>query len=301
MHGFCSKGLWSKKYMGMSMKMLVVSSVFVYTFITYISCGSSEQKSEKPKKLIVDTTQQIVSKDTAAKPISDAKANDRTMICTFENINAFEGNVSLIFKDETSKEIWFSQFDIDISKHSFYRSELGEDTVLPTFHVNAEKQGKKYKIVYKETKKEGEFSGEMEEVLVITGIEPLEQTAFDLQSYAGKWLGGDYQQFKDSEGNTVKMGSSLSLVIGSEGAQNDIYLISVGPPPMSRIAEIETTFTMEEPKTGVFKFDDDGWSNKGIGHIYFLADSIVVAIIIEERAQTDAQMFEGKVTFHKQN
>jgi hypothetical protein len=115
----------------------------------------------------------------------------------------------------------------------------------------------------------------------------------DLSGYNGIWYSDDYGRFVTEEGDTAMTGSLLVM----DPAGNSIKLQCFGPPPMSRIAEVITAFSFTGPYLARFHFDDDNWANRGSGWIEFKDCEIVIEIKIEKRAETDMQIFEGRVSF----
>jgi hypothetical protein len=118
----------------------------------------------------------------------------------------------------------------------------------------------------------------------------------DLSEYNGFWLGDDYGRFPNEAGDTISIGSTLTM----DMVNKSIMVQHIGPPFMSRIAQVNTSFEISDSGAGRFKFDDDGWGNRGSGRIEFKDYEIVVEIKIEERANADMQIFEGRISFMKE-
>jgi hypothetical protein len=106
----------------------------------------------------------------AAKKPSGSK----TIIATFQNINAFEGSISLIFKDADGRERWFSNFEVKIGKYQFYMTTKIKGQAMPDFLVNPRKIGKKYEITFRTEKRINDNSGEEQDVDFVTAIKPLQ-------------------------------------------------------------------------------------------------------------------------------
>jgi hypothetical protein len=110
------------------------------------------------------------SEDTGQEP------EEQTMMLRFKDINVFEYDLDLVFETDEGETMWFSQFDIDLSEYNLYTVE--DHDGFPEYIVNEGKIGKYFNVTFVETEVEGEFSGEMEETLVITGlteVEPFEE------------------------------------------------------------------------------------------------------------------------------
>lgn len=117
-------------------------------------------------------------------------------------------------------------------------------------------------------------------------------TGFDLSRYAGSWCGDDYYEDVNEDGDSVKLGSTVRI----DAVNKRIHLETYGPPPMSRIADADTTIAMTGPTRGCFMFEDS-WYNRGTGRIEFNDSVIVVEITIDSSANSDWQLFEGRVIF----
>ena len=111
--------------------------------------------------------------DTMLLAAKEAKIVTKTVIATLKDINAYEGSMSLIFTDASGKDIWFSHFDINLSSHNLYQTVYRDGAVIPQYQINKAKQGKKFKITYREEKKEMEYSGEVQMVPVMVAIEEI--------------------------------------------------------------------------------------------------------------------------------
>lgn len=114
----------------------------------------------------------------------------------------------------------------------------------------------------------------------------------DLNRYAGVWFGDDYLRTVNDQGDSVTLGSVLTI----DPARMRIHLEYGGPPPMSRIADLDTTIIPTGPDNGRFQFEDS-WNNSGTGRIEFGETMIIIDITIEEPANSDWQIFEGSVSF----
>jgi len=90
-----------------------------------------------------------------------------TMYMVFTDINAFEGDVSLVFEDASGEEVWFSHFDIDLEEYDFYTVKVKDELSLPDYTVNPDKVGQIYEITYVIETVEGEYSGEPEEIMIV--------------------------------------------------------------------------------------------------------------------------------------
>ena len=111
----------------------------------------------------------------AEKPEDTEQAiEEKTMIFRFKDINVFEYDLDLVFEDEEGEVVWLAYFNIDLSEYDLYTIE--DHDGFPEYHVNEEKVGKQFKVTYIETEVEGEFSGETEEAIIVTGIEPVESS-----------------------------------------------------------------------------------------------------------------------------
>ncbi len=120
------------------------------------------------------------------------------------------------------------------------------------------------------------------------------RTGVDLTPYAGTWIGDDYIEDVDEQGDSIRLGSVLTI----DADNRRIHLECMGPPPMSRIADLDTTFSMRDKISGRFQFADS-WNNQGSGRIDFLDDMIVIDITIDKPANSDWQVFEGQVNFRR--
>jgi hypothetical protein len=114
----------------------------------------------------------------------------------------------------------------------------------------------------------------------------------DLNRYAGVWFGDDYLRTVNDQGDSVTLGSILTI----DPYRSRIHLECHGPPFMSRIADLDTTIFLTGPGKGRFQFEDS-WGNAGTGRIEFRDDVITVDIAIDRRAYSDWQIFEGSVSF----
>jgi hypothetical protein len=113
------------------------------------------------------------SEDTEQEP------EEQTMVLKFKDINVFEYDLDLIFETDEGETMWFSQYNIDLSEYDLYTMENHDG--FPEYHVNEDKIGKYFNVKYIETEIEGEFSGEMEETLVITGLTEVEASEHEIE------------------------------------------------------------------------------------------------------------------------
>ncbi len=90
-----------------------------------------------------------------------------TMYMVFVDVNAFEGDVSLIFEDASGEDVWFSHFDVDLEQYDFYSTTVKDELSLPEYTVNSDKVGQIYEITYVIETVEGEYSGEPEEIMIV--------------------------------------------------------------------------------------------------------------------------------------
>jgi hypothetical protein len=97
---------------------------------------------------------------------------DITANLKFKDINVFEYDLDLLFETMEGETMWFNSFDIDLSEYELYT--IIDHDGFPEYIVNEAKIGQLYEVKYVETEVEGEFSGEMEPVLIITGLRELE-------------------------------------------------------------------------------------------------------------------------------
>jgi hypothetical protein len=103
---------------------------------------------------------------------TEQEIEEKTMTLKFKDINVFEYDLDLVFEDVEGKIVWFAYFNIDLSEYDLYTIE--DHDGFPEYHVNEEKVGKQFIVTYIETEVEGEFSGELEETIVMTGLELFE-------------------------------------------------------------------------------------------------------------------------------
>lgn len=104
---------------------------------------------------------------------TEDEPEEQTMILIFKDINVFEFDLDLVFMDDDSNVVWIGYINADLSELDLYTVEDNEG--FPVYTVNDEKVEKKYRITYINTEVEGEFSGEMEEAMVVTEIEEVTQ------------------------------------------------------------------------------------------------------------------------------
>lgn len=97
-----------------------------------------------------------------------------TMYMVFVDINAFEGDVSLIFEDASGEDVWFSHFDVDLDKYDFFTISVKDELSLPEYTVNEDKVGQIYEITYVIETVEGEYSGEPEEIMIVKDMVMME-------------------------------------------------------------------------------------------------------------------------------
>jgi hypothetical protein len=97
-----------------------------------------------------------------------------TMYMVFVDINAFEGDVSLIFEDASGEDVWFSHFDIDLEEYGFYSTTVKDELSLPEYTVNPHKVGQIYEITYVIETVAGEYSGELEEMMIVKDMVMME-------------------------------------------------------------------------------------------------------------------------------
>jgi hypothetical protein len=97
-----------------------------------------------------------------------------TMYMVFTDINALEGDVSLIFEDASGEDVWFDHFDVDVEEYDFYTIKVKDELSLPEYTVNADKVGQIYEITYVIETVAGEYSGELEEMMIVKDMVMME-------------------------------------------------------------------------------------------------------------------------------
>lgn len=97
-----------------------------------------------------------------------------TMYMVFTDINAFEGDVSLVFEDASGEDVWFTHFDVNLEEYDFYTVKVKDELSLPEYAVNDDKVGQIYEITYVIEAVEGEYSGEPEEIMVVKDMVMME-------------------------------------------------------------------------------------------------------------------------------
>lgn len=102
---------------------------------------------------------------------TEQAVEEKTWTLRFKDINVFEYDLDLVFEDEEGEVVWFAYFDIDLSEYDLYTIE--DHDGFPEYHVNEDKVGKQFEVTYIETEIEGEFSGELEEAMVIIGLKEI--------------------------------------------------------------------------------------------------------------------------------
>ena len=103
---------------------------------------------------------------------SEQPVEEQTMLLKFKDINVFEYDLDIVFETDEDETMWFSDFDIDLEEYELY--QVKDHDGFPEYIVNEGKIGKYFNVTFIETEVEGEFSGEMEMTLIITGLEEVE-------------------------------------------------------------------------------------------------------------------------------
>ena len=118
--------------------------------------------------LIVFSTISVAQKtEDTEQPVEE-----QTILLKFKDINVFEYDLDVIFEKDGGETMWFSDFDIDLEEYDLYT--IKDHDGFPEYIINEDKIGKYFNVTYIETEIEGEFSGELEETLIITGLEEVE-------------------------------------------------------------------------------------------------------------------------------
>lgn len=103
---------------------------------------------------------------------SEQAVEEQTMMLKFKDINVFEYDLDVVFEKDDEETIWFSEYRIDLEEYDLYTVE--DHDGFPEYHINENKIGNYFNVTYIEIEIEGEFSGEMEMTLIITGLEEVE-------------------------------------------------------------------------------------------------------------------------------
>ena len=116
----------------------------------------------------------IFSVFIVAQKTEDAEqpVEEQSMLLKFKDINVFEYDLDILFETDEGETIWFSEYRIDLSEYDLYTTK--DHDGFPEYIVNEDKIGEYYNVTYIETEIEGEFSGELEMTLIITGLEEIE-------------------------------------------------------------------------------------------------------------------------------
>lgn len=117
--------------------------------------------------------------------------------------------------------------------------------------------------------------------------------------YIGTWIG--HQLEINNEDELFNNGGTGIIIESFDGVNLKGEIISISSPPANRIASVEFQGKVINNKME-FKFDDDGWGNKGKGSIVLDSDKITADVQITESddmARWDLSI--EKITFIKLN
>jgi hypothetical protein len=101
----------------------------------------------------------------------------KTAVMIFRDINVFEGNVALIFRDTRGRDVWFSHSDAVAAGAGLISVKETPGSVLPDVRANERMKGKTFRLFYKTEILPNEFSGEDRPVEVLKKIELMCGTA----------------------------------------------------------------------------------------------------------------------------
>lgn len=151
-------------------KFLLLPGFLLFILLGCYDTNTSENNTDDPGKVGIEVSEEL---ETIAEELETGSENVTvtTLIATIDNISGFEDSLSLTFKDETGKEIVFTNFDTDISEYYTIDSTNNQS---PELSVNETIKYKKYKLTYTIEKPKGESPGKKQEIPVLKTIEILE-------------------------------------------------------------------------------------------------------------------------------
>jgi hypothetical protein len=113
----------------------------LFSGLTCIAIVACKQNTNLQSKQLLDTVYVAATKDPPAK-------QDSTIVLVFCDLNSFEGDINLIFKDSRGNVLWFKPGN-DPSISELYSTE--KTSTIPTFIVNENQQGNEFIINYEGT------------------------------------------------------------------------------------------------------------------------------------------------------
>lgn len=120
-----------------------------------------------------------VSVSPGSSPVDagEEKSPLKTAVMIFKDVNVFEGNVALIFRDTRGRDVWFSHSDTIAAGADLITVQEITGSVLPDIRANGRMKGKAFRLYYTTEIVPNEFSGEDGPVEVLKKIEPVRGAA----------------------------------------------------------------------------------------------------------------------------
>ncbi|MFP4016660.1 MAG: hypothetical protein ACLFUI_06475 [Halanaerobiales bacterium] len=130
--------------------------VFHYLYVSILL------DSERRLNAIKDTDFNSVREFKEFQVLTSEEENPvlETIVAKFIGINAYGGEVSLIFVDDYEQEYWFDPTDLDLCGLEFYKTVQSDNGCsIPHHEANMDHIGEYYQITFQYIMKTGEYSG----------------------------------------------------------------------------------------------------------------------------------------------
>ncbi len=92
-------------------------------------------------------------------------------IARFDSVNAFEGSVAMVFRDEAGEPVWIHHSRVDFKERGFYEVSYSDNSIFPIYTPNVDYIGKPFRLHFTTKMIVGEFSGEPNPSMVLLDIE----------------------------------------------------------------------------------------------------------------------------------
>jgi hypothetical protein len=135
----------------------------IFTCTLAIACMAACNPPATTQEAVADTIRQ------------EAPAGDNliTREVTFKDVNAVEGNVSLVFTDARGEEVWIARMEDTVDRSMFCTSEENPGTPFPVIRARSDVQGKTFNITYRIELSDDNPAAQMVQVPVLVRAQPV--------------------------------------------------------------------------------------------------------------------------------
>ncbi|HQQ98387.1 MAG TPA: hypothetical protein PLX35_14045 [Cyclobacteriaceae bacterium] len=135
----------------------------IFTCTLAITCMAACNPPATTQEFVADTIHQ------------EAPAGDNliTREVTFKDVDAVEGNVSLVFTDARGEEVWIARMEDTVDRSVFCTLEENPGTPFPVIKARSDVQGKTFNITYRIEFSDDNPAAQMVQVPVLVRVQPV--------------------------------------------------------------------------------------------------------------------------------